>query len=72
MTPRKIARMVLYGLWAATNIFLVKTVGFTAATWATLDWFQILLLALAMNSNVLLMIVAFLDNPDATPEIPKS
>lgn len=71
MTPKKIARTVLYSFWALSNVFLVATKGFTAATWNSLDWFEILTLALVMNSNLLLVVIAYLDNSsDATPKIP--
>lgn len=72
MTPKKIARTVLYSFWALSNVFLVATKGFTAKTWTALDWFEILTLALVMNSNLLLVVIAYLDNSsgDATPKIP--
>jgi hypothetical protein len=69
MTPKQTARLVLYGVWAVTNLFLFRTAGFTAATWDSLDWFQLLSLALALNSNVLLVVYACLDN-SFVPNVP--
>jgi len=65
MTPKKITRTILYSFWALSNVFLVGTKGFKAATWNSLDWFEILTLALVMNSNLLLVIIAYLDNSSA-------
>lgn len=69
MTAKQTARLVLYGIWSVTNIFLFRTAGFTAATWANLDWFQLFTLALAMNSNVILVVFACLDN-SFVPSLP--
>lgn len=70
MNAKTITKTVLYGFLALTTIFLSNTEGFTAARWGSLDWFQLLTLALKMNGAAVLVIVALLDNPGTPPPPP--
>ena len=64
MKGKRIVKGILYASAAAGGIFLTRTTGMTLEQWNAQDWFQLLRLAIEMNGAWVLVIVAYIDNPE--------